>query len=79
MLRQFKKDKGIWMKGCYIDSEQNILGLSDGSEIFNVIVPAGWTIKRYHGNFPRNNSLMLEEMLENPYLTEILTEDRIFD
>lgn len=78
-LRTFKEDKERILVRCYIDGEKQILGLCDSSAIFNVVVPAGWTIKRYRGDFFPPDEKLLKTMLERPYDIEVLTEDRIFD
>ena len=78
MLGPYKKDKGVIMTNCYINNEQKIIGFCDTSAIFNIIVPAEWTIKRYHGAFPSDEQ-QLGWMIQHPYFTETLTENRILD
>lgn len=79
-LRRFKEGKKITLERCYIDFEKQILGLCDSSAIFNVVVPVGWTIKRYHGDFFPPDGKLLKAMLERPYVVELVVgEDRIFD
>ena len=78
-LRPFKEGKKITLVRCYVDYEKKILGLCDSSAIFNVVVPVGWTIKRYHGEFPTDKQV-LEQMLKRPYVVELVVgEDRVFD
>ncbi|MBA7489825.1 hypothetical protein ES702_00359 [subsurface metagenome] len=80
LLKPFKEGKKIIMERCYIDREKQILGLCDSSVIFNVVLPVGWTIKRYHGNFFLSDQELLKAMLERPYVVElVIDEDRVFD
>ena len=77
-LRCFIEGKPMTLADTFIDNQRQVLGLCDVSALFNVVVPAGWTIKRYHGIFPTDEK-PLAEMLKTPYTTEVLTEDRTFD
>lgn len=71
VLQACNRDKGIIMERCYVNESKKVLGLFDDSVIFNMIIPAGWTIKRYHGNLPQDIK-RLETILKIPYIIERL-------